>query len=193
MLPGMSAKPSQNRALPLSGQGIWPARWPSRCVPRDTRSSKSSPTSRQRLCGGLEQLAREIGASAVAAAGTADSVRRRLVLRARCSYCRRGGIPRTVRRIGAAKWRCIPAALWPATNLPCCSGKEPLVASVHPLMTFVRGSRPSLVDVPFALEGGQKAVRAARAIVQDLRGHPSRSANSTRPPITPGECLPRRC
>jgi predicted short-subunit dehydrogenase-like oxidoreductase (DUF2520 family) len=46
------------------------------------------------------------------------------------------------------------------------------VASVHPLMTFVRGSRPSLMDVPFALEGDQKAVRAARAIVRDLRGQP---------------------
>ena len=39
-------------------------------------------------------------------------------------------------------------------------------------MTFVRGSRPSLVEVPFALEGDQKAVRAARAIVLNLRGQP---------------------
>ncbi len=46
------------------------------------------------------------------------------------------------------------------------------IASVHPLMTFVRGSRPSLVEVPFALEGDQKAVRAARSIVLDLRGQP---------------------
>ena len=46
------------------------------------------------------------------------------------------------------------------------------VASVHPLMTFVRGSRPSLVEVPFALEGDRKAVGAARAIVLDLRGQP---------------------
>lgn len=46
------------------------------------------------------------------------------------------------------------------------------VASVHPLMTFVRGSRPSLVGVPFALEGDQKAMRAARAIVLNLRGQP---------------------
>jgi predicted short-subunit dehydrogenase-like oxidoreductase (DUF2520 family) len=47
-----------------------------------------------------------------------------------------------------------------------------LAASVHPLMTFVRGSRPPLVDVPFAIEGDQRAVRAARAIVLDLRGQP---------------------
>jgi predicted short-subunit dehydrogenase-like oxidoreductase (DUF2520 family) len=46
------------------------------------------------------------------------------------------------------------------------------VASVHPLMTFVRGSRPSLAGVPFALEGTPKALQTARAIVQDLRGQP---------------------
>jgi predicted short-subunit dehydrogenase-like oxidoreductase (DUF2520 family) len=46
------------------------------------------------------------------------------------------------------------------------------VASVHPFMTFVRGSQPSLVDVPFALEGDQKALRATRAIVRDLGGQP---------------------
>jgi len=44
------------------------------------------------------------------------------------------------------------------------------VASAHPLMTFVRGSRPSLPEVPFAIEGTPKAVRAARAIVRQLRG-----------------------
>jgi predicted short-subunit dehydrogenase-like oxidoreductase (DUF2520 family) len=44
------------------------------------------------------------------------------------------------------------------------------VASVHPLMTFVRGSRPSLAGVAFAIEGTPKAVRAARSIVLQLRG-----------------------
>jgi predicted short-subunit dehydrogenase-like oxidoreductase (DUF2520 family) len=47
-----------------------------------------------------------------------------------------------------------------------------VVASVHPLMTFVRGSRPALAGVPFAIEGDHKAARAARAIVLDLRGQP---------------------
>jgi predicted short-subunit dehydrogenase-like oxidoreductase (DUF2520 family) len=42
------------------------------------------------------------------------------------------------------------------------------VASVHPLMTFVRGSVPSLKGVPFALEGDPAAVRVARRIVRDL-------------------------
>lgn len=45
------------------------------------------------------------------------------------------------------------------------------VASVHPLMTFVRGSRPSLAGVPFALEGDAAAVRVARRVVEDLGGH----------------------
>jgi predicted short-subunit dehydrogenase-like oxidoreductase (DUF2520 family) len=45
------------------------------------------------------------------------------------------------------------------------------VASVHPLMTFVRDSRPSLAGVPFAIEGDGAAVKLARRIVKDLRGH----------------------
>jgi predicted short-subunit dehydrogenase-like oxidoreductase (DUF2520 family) len=42
------------------------------------------------------------------------------------------------------------------------------VASVHPMMTFVRGSRPSLAGIPFAIEGDAVAVRVARRIVHDL-------------------------
>ncbi|HZZ14916.1 MAG TPA: DUF2520 domain-containing protein [Candidatus Sulfotelmatobacter sp.] len=48
--------------------------------------------------------------------------------------------------------------------------KGSAVASAHPLMTFVRGSRPQLTGVPFAIEGDQKAVRSVRAIVRSLRG-----------------------
>jgi len=46
------------------------------------------------------------------------------------------------------------------------------VGSVHPLMTIVRGSRPALAGVPFAIEGNLKAVRAARVMVRDLGGLP---------------------
>jgi predicted short-subunit dehydrogenase-like oxidoreductase (DUF2520 family) len=46
-----------------------------------------------------------------------------------------------------------------------------VVASVHPLMTFVRGSRPALVGVSFALEGDVAAQRVARRVVRDLGGH----------------------
>lgn len=44
------------------------------------------------------------------------------------------------------------------------------VASLHPMMTFVRGSVPSLEGVSFALEGDPAAVRMARRIVRDLGG-----------------------
>jgi predicted short-subunit dehydrogenase-like oxidoreductase (DUF2520 family) len=45
------------------------------------------------------------------------------------------------------------------------------LASVHPMMTFVRGSRPSLAGVPFAVEGDASAVRLARRVIGDLGGH----------------------
>jgi len=44
-------------------------------------------------------------------------------------------------------------------------------ASVHPLMTFVAGSRPSLAGVPFAIEGDASALRVARRIIKDLGGN----------------------
>ena len=44
------------------------------------------------------------------------------------------------------------------------------VASVHPLMTFVSRSVPSLKGVPFALEGDAAALRVAGRIVRDLGG-----------------------
>ena len=46
------------------------------------------------------------------------------------------------------------------------------VASVHPLMTFVSGSIPSLHGIPLALEGDAKAIRAAREIARDLGAEP---------------------
>jgi len=46
------------------------------------------------------------------------------------------------------------------------------VASVHPLMTFVHGSMPSLSGVPFAVEGDVKGVKAAGNIVRNLGGEP---------------------
>lgn len=44
------------------------------------------------------------------------------------------------------------------------------VASIHPMMTFVDGSIPSLDGVPFALEGDAAALKAARAVVRGLGG-----------------------
>jgi predicted short-subunit dehydrogenase-like oxidoreductase (DUF2520 family) len=45
------------------------------------------------------------------------------------------------------------------------------VASVHPLMTFVKGSRASFAGVPFAIEGDAAAVRAAKEITRNLGGN----------------------
>ena len=44
------------------------------------------------------------------------------------------------------------------------------VASVHPLMTFVAGTRPSLTGVPFAMEGDHASTQVARQIVRKLGG-----------------------
>jgi predicted short-subunit dehydrogenase-like oxidoreductase (DUF2520 family) len=44
------------------------------------------------------------------------------------------------------------------------------VASAHPLMTFVPRTKPSLKDVPFAIEGDRPAVKKARAIVRAIGG-----------------------
>jgi predicted short-subunit dehydrogenase-like oxidoreductase (DUF2520 family) len=46
-----------------------------------------------------------------------------------------------------------------------------VVASAHPLMTFVRRSPPTFAAVPFAIEGDSRAVRVARRLVRDLGGH----------------------
>ena len=46
------------------------------------------------------------------------------------------------------------------------------VASVHPFMTFVHATIPSLQGVPFALEGDPAALRVAGRIVRDLGGQP---------------------
>ena len=45
------------------------------------------------------------------------------------------------------------------------------VASVHPLMTFVKKSQPDLHGVPFAVEGDAVAVRRAKKMVSDLGGN----------------------
>jgi predicted short-subunit dehydrogenase-like oxidoreductase (DUF2520 family) len=44
------------------------------------------------------------------------------------------------------------------------------VASVHPMMTFVRGTVPEMNGISFAVEGDAAAVRTARSIVANLSG-----------------------
>jgi predicted short-subunit dehydrogenase-like oxidoreductase (DUF2520 family) len=116
------------------------------------------------------RLAREIGASASIA--TQAQIRAEIVW-----FC----VPDAA--ISSAADSLLEAADWKgkialhssgaltSDELGVLQGLGAAVASVHPLMTFVRGSRPQLAAVPFAIEGDQKAVRTARAMVRDLRGH----------------------
>ena len=53
-------------------------------------------------------------------------------------------------------------------ELASLRSKGARVASVHPMMTFVRGSVPNMDGVAFAVEGDPAAVRAAKAIVERL-------------------------
>ena len=57
-----------------------------------------------------------------------------------------------------------------SAELAALKRKGARVASVHPLMSFVRGAVPSLKGVPFALEGDTGARRIAARIVHDLGG-----------------------
>jgi predicted short-subunit dehydrogenase-like oxidoreductase (DUF2520 family) len=117
------------------------------------------------------RLAREVGASAVAAAQA--KVRADLVW-----FCvPDGAIASSAESLtGAADWNGKVAmhssGALTSDELAVLRERGAAVASVHPLMTFVRGSRPPLVGVPFAIEGDQRAVRTARTIVLSLRGQP---------------------
>ncbi len=116
------------------------------------------------------RLAREVGASAVA-------VRRSQIRAPIIWFCvPDGAIAGTAASLSrAADWSGKVAlhssGALTSDELAVLRKHGAAVASVHPLMTFVRGSRASLAEVPFAIEGDPKAVRAARAIVRDLKGH----------------------
>ncbi|MGA8622178.1 MAG: DUF2520 domain-containing protein [Candidatus Sulfotelmatobacter sp.] len=114
-------------------------------------------------------LAAEVGASAVAADGA--RIRAEIVW-----FCVPDGeIANAAKSLArAAGWKGKVAlhssGALASDELDSLRRRGAAVASVHPLMTFVRGSRPLLAGVPFALEGSQKAVKAARGVVSDLRG-----------------------
>jgi predicted short-subunit dehydrogenase-like oxidoreductase (DUF2520 family) len=88
------------------------------------------------------------------------------------------------REISAAARKLANAAVWtgkvafhssgvlPGDELNALRQRGAVVASVHPLMTFVRSAIPSLKGVPFALEGDVKALRVARKIVRGLGAEP---------------------
>ncbi len=55
------------------------------------------------------------------------------------------------------------------------------VASLHPMMTFVRNSRPSLARVGFAVEGDRAAIAVAKTIGEDLGGEVFALRKSVKP------------
>lgn len=56
----------------------------------------------------------------------------------------------------------------PASELRSLQQRGALVASAHPLNTFVKKSRPDLSGVPFAIEGDSRAARIVSSIARDL-------------------------
>ena len=127
--------------------------------------SRRGATSVQRA----RKLAREVGAAAVIA------IRAQIQAEVVWFCVPDGAIASAARSLlGAADWRKKVAlhssGALSGDELGVLQRRGAAAASVHPLMTFVRGSRPPLAEVSFAIEGDQKAVRAARRIVRDLRG-----------------------
>ena len=74
------------------------------------------------------------------------------------------------REQGSVRFAFHSSGAMPSSELDSLRRKGVAVASLHPLMTFVPRSKPSLADVPFALEGDPGAIRLARKIVRDLGG-----------------------
>lgn len=73
-------------------------------------------------------------------------------------------------RQGSVRFAFHSSGALPSTELSALRKKGFGVAAVHPLMTFVPDSKPSLAGVPFAVEGDPDAIRLARQIVRDLGG-----------------------
>lgn len=117
-----------------------------------------------------KQLAQEVKARAIAASRLAD-------LRAEVIwFCVPDAqIERAAQSLAdAIEWKARAAfhssGALTSDELACLRDHGAAVASVHPFMTFVRGSRPPLAGVPFAIEGEARAVRIARGVVKDLGG-----------------------
>jgi len=170
MLPGMAVRPIKKLRVALVGAG----NLASALAPSLRKAgyriewivSRQRPTSLQRA----RRLASEVGAKVRAI--TAADINADVVW-----FCvpdsAVGDAARSM--MGVAEWErrvaLLSSGALTSDELEVLRGRGAAVASVHPLMTFVRGSRPMLEGVAFAIEGDQKAVRVARAIVRDLHGH----------------------
>jgi predicted short-subunit dehydrogenase-like oxidoreductase (DUF2520 family) len=173
MLPGMSRKlfrkPSRKPLIALVGAGNLAGALAGSLQGAgykiDQIVSRGAAASLRRA----RRLAREVGASAVAAARA--SIRAEIVW-----FC----VPdaaiasAATSLTGAVDWRGKVAlhssGALTSDELTVLRDRGAAVASVHPLMTFVRGSRASMAGVPFAIEGDSRAVLVARGIVRRLQG-----------------------
>jgi predicted short-subunit dehydrogenase-like oxidoreductase (DUF2520 family) len=171
MLPGMSAKPSAKPRIAVVGAGNLASSLAASLRGAGYAIEQIISRSRVQSLQRARRLARQVGASAVAIPQA--QIRAEVVW-----FCVPDG------EIASAAASMTKAADWKgkvalhssgaltSDQLAVLSRLGAAAASVHPLMTFVRGSRPSLAGVSFALEGSPKAVRVARAIVRELRGDP---------------------
>lgn len=66
-------------------------------------------------------------------------------------------------------------------ELTALRSKGSRVASVHPMMTFVRSAAPTMKGVAFALEGDAAAVKTARQLVKALGGESFEIAKKDKP------------
>jgi predicted short-subunit dehydrogenase-like oxidoreductase (DUF2520 family) len=169
MLPGMSGKQSRKPVITIVGAGNLAAALAVSLrgvgYKIDQIVTRGATASLRRA----RKLAREVGASAVAAPRV--QIRAEIVW-----FCvPDGAIASAAESLAeAVDWRGKVAlhssGALTSDELTVLRERGAAVASVHPLMTFVRGSRPSLVEVPFAIEGDSRAVRVARSIVRRLHG-----------------------
>ncbi len=65
-----------------------------------------------------------------------------------------------------------PSGAMTSDELSALKKRGAKVASAHPMMTFVRGRKPTWRGVAFAIEGDRKASQTARAIAKNLGGEP---------------------
>jgi predicted short-subunit dehydrogenase-like oxidoreductase (DUF2520 family) len=133
-----------------------------------------------RSLGRARLLAAEVGARAVTARSAAlDAtvlwfcVPDAAIRNAATDLAGRLSIRRLARRGSAVRYAFHSSGALSSRELESLRKASISVASVHPLMTFVAGARPSLTGVPFAIEGDEAAKRVARRIVRELGGESS--------------------
>jgi len=127
--------------------------------------SRDSPRSRQ----SARRLAAKVGARAVTAqTATLDATLLWFCVPDR--EIRAAAASLSVRAAGSVRFAFHSSGALTGRELDPLRKGGAAVVSVHPLMTFVPGARPSLSGVPFAVEGDAAATRIARRVVRDLGG-----------------------